>query len=291
MAAWSISGLRIAYPEAQIHWAIQERCASVVDTNHLVHSVVLGDMNAWKTKRWSPVTWKSQLAVFSRLREVRFDVGLDFQGHSKTALCLRLSGAKQRFASRGTDGFARRLNHLVNCGVGKNHEVEVAMNLVKYSYPNANLPALPFMPETIGESFDISIQMGAGHPDKKVDTQVWKTVAQELSRIGKSVAIIGAPNDPHFEMTGVKNLVGKLDLLGSMGIVKNSKVHLASDTGTGHISSAYGVKTVSVFGPTDPAIYRPWGENAIVLRSSENPNSINASDIVEAVLMQLKSIE
>lgn len=289
MAAWSVSGLRQSCPDIEITWAVQERCAPVISYPNLVDDVVLADMNAWKKRRLSPRTWRDQMAVYARMRRKGFDIGFDFQGHSKTALCLRLSGVKMRYASRGTDGLAKRLNQVVECGAGRLHEVEVGLNLLRWGFADIELPDLPIMPNVNGESFDVTVQTGAGHPDKKVSTETWKEVCQDLVKRGLKVALVGAPQDPSFELDGVVNLVGKHDLKGSMGLVKSSRVHVASDTGTGHIASAYGVRTVSVFGPTDPVIYRPWGEKSLVLKHSENPENVSVPEIIEAITNQLES--
>ncbi|MBC8063619.1 MAG: hypothetical protein H7Y17_02220, partial [Chlorobia bacterium] len=41
-----------------------------------------------------------------------------------------------------------------------------------------------------------------------------------------------------------------------MSAVAHSTIHLAADTGTGHMAAAFGVPFVSVFGPTDPKLFR-----------------------------------
>ena len=72
--------------------------APVVDENRLVNSVAEFPRDKWKANRWSPATWREQLRAYAGLRKHKFDWGLDLQGHSKTALALRIAKPKRRLA-------------------------------------------------------------------------------------------------------------------------------------------------------------------------------------------------
>lgn len=284
MTAWAVTSLRRRFPEAEIVWAVQERAAPVIDSHRLVNQVVLADRDAWRKRRGSPQVWRDQLRVFLGLRRNRFDLGFDFQGHSKTALCLRIAKPTKRWASRATDALAARLNPTLELGAGERHEVDVAMDLIRYAVPDVPDPTEVWMPTVApNPQFDVTIQTGAGHPAKIVPTATWREVADQLVSSGLSVALIGAPNDPAFEAFGVMNLVGKYPLVETLGAVVGSGVHVAGDTGTGHIAAAYGIPTVSVFGPTEPSVYAPRGPRTQVLRRGISPEGVSADEIVAAI--------
>ena len=59
-------------------------------------------------------------------------------------------------------------------------------------------------------------------------------------------------------------------------------LHLAADTGTGHAASAYGTPVVSVFGPTDPALYRPWGGRSTMLRNGDDTACVSSGEVAAA---------
>jgi ADP-heptose:LPS heptosyltransferase len=42
---------------------------------------------------------------------------------------------------------------------------------------------------------------------------------------------------------------------------------VGNDSGVTHLAAAVGTRTVALFGPTDPAIWRPLGEHVIVVQS------------------------
>lgn len=283
MAAWAVSELRRA-GVGPLVWAVQERCAPVVAAPGLVDEVVWADRDAWKRARWSPATWRGQLRVWAGLRKRGFEVGLDFQGHSKTAMCLRLSGAKRRYASRATDALAGRLNQLVDCGSGRRHEIEVAQGLLREVFGLEPSGERPIMPDVSpGPRCDVSIQTGAGHRDKTVAVKVWEDVARELVRRGVLVTALGGPGDPAIAVEGVTNLGGQLSLQESMGVLRASRVHVAADTGSGHLAGAYGVPLVSVFGATDPDIYAPRGSRAEVLSAGPGM-AIEPGEVVSAAM-------
>ncbi len=284
MASWAVSALRQTLPDATIHWAIQDRCAPVLAEGRLIDSIAVVDKTAWKKRRWSPTVWRSQMATFSALRAHKFDVGFDFQGHFKTAMCLRITGAKVRLAGRATDAFSARLNHVVTIPENGLHEVERSHALVS-SWHECALPILPIMPEIpsiVAGSF-VSIQTGAGAKGKAYPADKWREVARLLVAGGERVVTLGGANDPLLDLPGVEDYVGKLSLRESLGVVRASRIHLASDTGTGHAAAAYGVPVVSVMGPMPPAKYRPYTQNGVVLEKGIDPSAVSVSSVIEAV--------
>ena len=68
-----------------------------------------------------------------------------------------------------------------------------------------------------------------------------------------------------------------------MSAVAHSMVHLAADTGTGHMAAAYGVPVVSVFGYTDMIEYRPYTENGVVLNAGKSMDGVSPEQIVDSV--------
>ncbi len=288
MAAWGVTGLRQTFPEAHITWAVQDRFGPVIDRSRLVDRVVFADADRWKSRRWAPTTWLGQLRAFAELRRTPFDVGFDLQGQVKTALCLRLSGAKIRLANRNTDRIASRLNPTVDCLLGSVHEVEATWRLLN-AWHEVRLPNHPYMPPANDRpSGQIVIQTGSGHPHKKVSTERWAQVARQLINKGYAITVIGGVNDETIPVDGVTNLVGQIPLERALDIVANCRLHLSADTGTAHAAAAYGIPTVTVFGRTDPRRYQPYGELSTVLRPGPDPDAITAEEVVAAVTERLE---
>jgi len=294
MAVPVASCIRRSYPNAFIAWAIGSRSSDVVDTSRLVDLKYHVPREDWKSKH---VSWWHQLRHMARLRAFRFDYGLDLQGHSKTAICLRIANPTKRIASRATDIVAQVVNP-ISPGVKKRqHWVERNLEVLRSlgDFPGDSSPIMPeldaYVPRLQQDCPDLSnlitISVGAGHPTKRYPPQRWADVAKIFMREGFTVGLLGGRGEI-IDVPWTINWIDQLTLAESMAAVVNSKIHLASDTGTGHIAAAYGVPVVSVFGYTDPVRYRPYTTNAIVLDAGRQMNAVSPEQIVDAAKSLLK---
>lgn len=292
MAAWAATALRLANPMSRIDWAVSGTCAPVIDDDELVSERFVFRRELWKKTRWRPSTWRDQLQTYIGLRHRQYDVGFDFQGHSKTALALRIARPKRRIALRGTDAFARRLNPSLNEDVGGLHTVEQNMRLIREA-GSFELPDRPMMPQSPLPPSILSgavvIGTGAGHPGKIWPVERWAQVGRALVARRVPVVIAGAGGDPRPAVEGAIDAIGKLNLLELCAVVRNARLVLAADTGIGHIASAYAIPSVSVFGPTDPYVFRPYGPHARVLKQGDSPLDVSAEAFIEAAEQALEA--
>jgi heptosyltransferase II len=85
--------------------------------------------------------------------------------------------------------------------------------------------------------------------------------AQVLPGFGRSVVVCPGPGEEavaqqHFSTAKVLSGVG----LGTYAaLLQDAALMISNDTGPGHIAAAVGTPLVSVLGPSDPALWRPWG--------------------------------
>jgi len=72
--------------------------------------------------------------------------------------------------------------------------------------------------------------------------------------------------------------------LGFLGaLVKRSILTLCNDTGIMHIAGAVGARCVAVFGPTDPARWKPVNEAVVAVRGKDgNVDSVSVDEVVAA---------
>lgn len=96
--------IRAAFPQATLGWAVQSAHAELLRGQPMLDHVITWDRGARG----------SFLSFIRRLRAVRWDVAIDFQGLLRSAIVARLSGARRRI------GFAptrERAHWLYNDGV------------------------------------------------------------------------------------------------------------------------------------------------------------------------------
>ncbi len=66
------------------------------------------------------------------------------------------------------------------------------------------------------------------------------------------------------------DLVGRANLTEIAACLKRCEFFVGNDSGLAHMATAVGVPTLSLFGPSRPELYAPWGENGAWVRTPEN---------------------
>ena len=66
-----------------------------------------------------------------------------------------------------------------------------------------------------------------------------------------------------------------------------SRVYLGNDSGVSHCAAFCGTRSVVLFGPTNPAIWRPLGEHVVVLSSDDGSMEGIGTDMVLGALREL----
>lgn len=290
MTAWPVTGFAQANPETKITWVVANRCAPVVAKPGLAHELVTlhRDRRAGQN---SISFWMRDLKLYLRLRREKFDIGFDMQGHVKTGLALKVANPKLRIAAPRADWLARSLNPQGPDLVEGEHQVEHLYNVMR-SIAEFELPERPVMPEPLavekldqvaGEGPLITIQTGGSREEKIYPPGMWSQVIEGLPASWRIVAL-GAKNDPKIDHPRVIDLVGALSLAESVEAVRRSHLHLAGDTGTGHVAAAYGVPSVAVMGPLPKWRFRPFSDRSIALQEGETAESVQPEKIVAASL-------
>ena len=90
---------------------------------------------------------------------------------------------------------------------------------------------------------------------------------------GASILVEGGPGEresvaellAHIPEDRLIDQVGS-DLLTAFACFQRSTLFIGNDSGLMHLAAASGVPTLGLFGPTDEALYAPWGERAMSVR-------------------------
>ena len=92
-------------------------------------------------------------------------------------------------------------------------------------------------------------------------------VAQHLPALGRSVVICPGPGEEAVarEQFPAATLLPGVGLGGYAALLAEAALMISNDTGPGHIAAAVGTPLISVQGPSNPALWRPWGPNVHLL--------------------------
>jgi heptosyltransferase-3 len=86
------------------------------------------------------------------------------------------------------------------------------------------------------------------------------------------------------------NLCGRTSILEAVAIQQCLEFLVGNDSGLGHLASAAGIPTLTVFGTGEPDRYRPWGNKALwLVGEKQNINNIAVDDVVGLLQKQMMS--
>lgn len=121
----------------------------------------------------------------------------------------------------------------------------------------------------------IVIQPGSGGTHKCWNLDNFLSVANMLKAAGADVLfLLGPAETERFSEQDMAKIIMETPrlicspLADVVAILSNAAVYLGNDSGITHLAAAMGVRTVAVFGPTDPALYAPRGPDVTILRNS-----------------------
>lgn len=119
----------------------------------------------------------------------------------------------------------------------------------------------------LGESGPVAaIHPGAGAPIKLWPEAGWVVVGRALAERGLALLVTGSPGEAETAariaagIPGARSLAGRTGF-GALGaLFRRCRLVAGADNGALHMAAAVDVPSVALFGPSDPAVYGPWGD-------------------------------
>lgn len=136
----------------------------------------------------------------------------------------------------------------------------------------------------------IVVHPGAGKPQNVWPGSRYAEAARLLGEtFGCGVVATGGPADAaaleaFLEACVDRPFVLPCPSLGFLGaLIQRSTLTLCNDTGIMHIAGAVGARCVAVFGPTDPARWKPVNQTVVAVRGKDgNVDSVSVDEVVAA---------
>lgn len=309
----AVAMLRRALPEARIGWVIERRwrellCAAELDLagsrgagRPLVDEVHLVDTRAWRKNLFSPETRSEFRAATSAMRVREYAGALDLQGSIKSAVVARLSGAESILGfCHPRERLARLLYNSLADGRAV-HVIEQNVELVQTWLEEIGLsratsalqPGAALLPRDKGAEARIEATLqslglarsplailnpGAGWGAKQWAPARYGELAIRLDSRGLRSVVNYGPGEEELAQEVVTASAGKAVALSSalsdlMALSRRSQLFVGGDTGPMHLAALLGVKTIALFGPTDPARNGPYWAGTRVLRDPASVTS------------------
>lgn len=281
-----IEALKGTLPDLQIDWIVEKPCALLVRAHPLVTHTHLIDTHRWRSEWHSSQTWHEIKEVYQTLRQVAYDVVLDLQGNSKSALvtlCAR-SKCKIGFDRREVAEWPNLLATHRHLSIPKGISVrERYLALARHLFPTLQQSSTPYwlrltpqeegMRHTLYQSLETHRELkllvcpGSRWPNKQLSEECWASFLAEASRrlhvqffllwhneaehhLAKRLSCV-APRQTHLlgdiSLPLLQHVMRKMDLVCA---VDSLPLHLAGTTPT---------PTYGIFGPSSAALYQPLG--------------------------------
>ncbi len=283
------------WPQANLTWIVDCGAASLLKSHPAIDSVVripkkwMKDVQQWRQLR-------------NQLKSQRFDLALDPQGLTKSAMLGWLSGAPVRVGFDRTH--AREIApwlYTLRVSRSQRHMVDTYRQLLDPWRTTETGSGLFEMPSYSKEAEQVQqaiaslqlgstwacINVGAGWPTKLWAPTRFAEVGQALYRkCGmKSLVVWSGPD----EQNAAEQIVHGLGAAGVMAPnttlpelaewLRAATLVISSDTGPAHLAVAVGTPSVVLFGPTWGDECGPYGSKHRVVQSIVMPAPAHPSDV------------
>lgn len=122
------------------------------------------------------------------------------------------------------------------------------------------------------ENKPVVIHPGSGALNKCWHFENFLTVAKELISEGNEVLFLLGPAELEKfsvnninKITNVAKCLKELSFTDVLRLLSRAELFIGNDSGITHLAAMLGVRTIAVFGPTNPDVYKPIGSNVQVL--------------------------
>ena len=254
------ASLKHSFPGARITWIVEPAWVPLLDGNGFVDRVVL-------FRRNDPRSWKR---TKEELRAERYDLAVDFQGLTKSALISHLA-RPERIAGFGSGVVRERpagLFYGTRVASSAVHVVDQALDLAAGAGASNLVRAFP-LPPGIPEGqlpegpFVLASPM-AGWASKQWPLEYYSRLAAMLrEKLGMPLVLNGAPGSvPPVPGT----LPHESGIPGLIDATRRAALVIGVDSGPLHLAAALNKSGAAIFGPTDPIRNGPYGGDFEVFR-------------------------
>ena len=270
-----LPNLRDYFPEATIHYLTLRRSRDILMDNQYISRVITYDPDEDKS-----------FFTIKNIRKQKYDLVIDLFCNPRTALITFCSGAKYRY---GFDFRGR--NYAYNIKMkgrgGIVHNVEFNLDALReldipISSKKLNISVTVVHEEFANEFIEkykidskniIAISLTGNWEAKKYKTQDYIELMEKINqKYNVNFVLIWGNENEKIECEKIHNVYKKnsfiipdspIRYLGA--IIKKCDLLIGNDSGPMHIAVAQGIPVLGIYGPTNPALQGPYGENNLTV--------------------------
>lgn len=289
------------YPSAFIGWAVEAPSHQLLELHPEIDQLIM------VPKGW--IKQPSQWARLSgKLRAFNFDVSIDPQGITKSAMLGWISGAKQRIGIQGKWGreLSSRLNndlvltqtsHLVDRSLELTQRLGTSRGDVDFGLPvcgAAEITVQKFLDQLLPSDHFAVINPGASWASKRWELDRFAGVANYIWDRYQIPSIVTWAGDEELAMAekihqlapAATRIAPQTSLREFAALAHKAKFFIGCDTGPMHIASAMGCRCVGLYGPTRPEESGAYGKHHFAVQKWYQAGSSRQRRTAENVAMR-----
>jgi heptosyltransferase-1 len=318
----AVTAIRAVMPDATIGWLIEEKWVELLAAqgqrcepgSTCKQKPVVNFIHTINTKRLRSNIFSSAFtelrALLSTIRNLHYDLALDFQGAIKSGFLASVSGASAKAGFVNPREPAARFFYSEKYSRSGEHVIEqnfgLAAQAVRKHFAHDRLqlrpPELPRDPAAeawaeaeirrLGIASFAIMNPGAGWGAKQWPAERYGQVAKGLAAHNiKTLVNAAAGEEPLANSVIAASGANAFPLTCTIGqliaITRRARLFIGGDTGPLHLAAALNVPVVGIFGPTDPARTGPFGNKAIALRHEDSKTTFSHHKQPEKGLLKI----
>jgi heptosyltransferase-3 len=262
-----LSSLKQAYPDAELDVLLPASNLGMLEGNRDVAKLI-------------PLIAKPGALNFGRLLLAlfrRYDIAISTQAGDRPVLCAILAGKFSMGFTSGHDAKNLWKNWLLSRSlVNTDPNTHSVLENLRFCELLKITPCYRITPpRTALDSKKMLIPAGKYvvlhvMPQwryKQWHEQGWIDVAYYLHHKGYQLLLTGSRQEHELAVLSrlqaklppeTRNLAGQLSLSETTLLIEHANIFIGPDTGITHLAAATGVRTIALFGPTDPKAWGPW---------------------------------
>ncbi len=283
------AALGTTYPHLELTWAVEERFAPLLTGNpFLSHIITLPRL---KGSQMRSGAFRREYAAHLRdVRCRRFDLTLDLQGLTKSAVIAAASGARVRLGYHWLREAAGLVERPIPRRKESVHIVDQYLDVARFLGANTDPVRFPFSisPEDEAMVEGLLLEYGVApdrpfvaiNPASALAIKQWDAahyaalidvlaVEQGIPSVLVTTDSLVAEQVSDAAREPFANLCGRTNLKQLAAVLRRCAAHVCGDTGSGHLAAVFERPVISLIGPTDPDRVCPYGQRHSVISHRE----------------------
>lgn len=144
----------------------------------------------------------------------------------------------------------------------------------------------------------VVVHPGASGPERRWPVSRFAAVARRLAAEGHRILVSGSPGEAadayalavQAGLPPSAVLAGRTDVGALAALIAHARLVLCGDTGVAHLATAYGTRSVVLFGPVPPRLWGPppgRGRHTVLWRGPHGLAGIGVDEVTAAACAQL----